>query len=80
MDRQGWVCDRLRDLGYAKGRHIRLYGKDLCLTSNPVADNGGYSVQAVDRKSGAVQRMHIPVMVTRVVEEEAPAHEDLLAA
>lgn len=80
MDRQSWVCDRLRDLGYAKGRHIRLYGKDLYLISNPVVDGGGYSVETVERKSGAVRRMHIPLMVARVLQEEAAAHEDLRAA
>ena len=80
MDRQGWVCNRLRDLGYAKGRQIRLYGKDLCLISNPVVDKDGYSVDTVEHKSGAVRRMHIPLTVARVVEEEAATHENLFAA
>jgi hypothetical protein len=80
MDRQGWVCLRLRDLGYAKERHIRLYGNDLHLTSNPMADDGGYSVEGIERKSGAVRRMRIPLMVVRVVEQEAATQEDWLAA
>ena len=79
MHRQGWVCDRLRSLGYAKGRHIRLYGKDLCLISNPVPDVDGYSIETVDRKSGSIQRTRIPLTLIHVVEEEA-AREDLLAA
>lgn len=80
MDRQGWVCTRLRDLGYAKERHIRLYGKEMQITSNPVADQDGYSVESVERKSGAALRMRIPLMVIRIVEEEAAMYEDSLAA
>ena len=80
MDRQGWVCVRLRDLGYAKERHIRLYGRDLYLTSNPKVDDGGYSVEGIEGKSGTVRRVHIPLMVVRVVEEEAALYEDAFAA
>jgi hypothetical protein len=76
MDRQSWVCVRLRNLGFEKERHIRLYGKDLRLTSNPVIDQDGYSVEAIEGKSGEVHRMHIPLMVVRVVEEEAIRYED----
>jgi hypothetical protein len=80
MDRQGWVCLRLIDLGYAKNRDVRWYGKDLHLTSNPMADDGGYSIEGIERKSGRVRRTRIPLMVVRVVEQEAAAHEGLLAA
>jgi hypothetical protein len=79
MDRQGWVCNRLRDLGYAKERHIRLYGKDLRLTSNPIVDDGGYCVDGIESKSGTVRRIHLPLMMVRVVEQEAD-NEGLLAA
>ncbi len=79
MDRQGWVCNRLRNLGYSKGRHIRLYGKDLDLTSDPIADPGGYSVETLERKSGAVRRIHLPLMVAKMVDEEAAEYEELTA-
>jgi hypothetical protein len=78
MDRQGWVCNRLRDLGYEKQRHMRLYGKDLRLTSNPIRDDSGYVVEAIEHKSGAIHRMRIPLMVVRIVEEEADMQEDLV--
>jgi len=80
MDRQGWICDRLREIGYAKGRRMRLYGMDLYLISNPMADNDGYSVETVEHKSGTVRRTRIPLMVSRVVEEEVAANEGLLVA
>lgn len=78
MDRRSWICDRLRDLGYAKGR--RLYGEDLQLISNPMADNDGYIVETVEHKSGAVRRTRIPLAVARGVEKEVAANEDLLVA
>jgi hypothetical protein len=80
MDRRSWICDRLRDIGYAKGRRMRLYGKDLHLISNPMADNEGYIVETVEHKSGAIRRTRIPLMVARVVEKEVAANEDLLVA
>jgi len=80
MDRQSWICDRLREIGYAKGRRVRLYGKDLYLISNPMADNDGYSVETVEHKSGTVRRTRIPLMVARVVEEEVTANEGLFVA
>lgn len=80
MDRQSWICDRLRHLGYAKGRRMRLYGKDLYLISNPMAENDGYSVETVEHKSGAVRRTRIPLTVAKVVEEEVAANKDLLVA
>jgi hypothetical protein len=70
----------LRDLGYAKDQHMRLYGKDLQLTSNPVADREGYSVEAIESKSGRIRRMRIPLMVVRVVEKEAASYDELLVA
>lgn len=80
MDREDWICDRLRDLGYARGRTMRLYGKDLFLISNPMADRDGYSVETVEHQSGAVRRMRIPLTVTRMVEEEVAANASLLVA
>ena len=80
MDRRSWICDRLRDLGYAKGRRMRLYGEDLQLISNPMADNDRYIVEAVEHKSGAVRRTRIPLSVARGVEKEVAANEDLLVA
>jgi hypothetical protein len=79
MDRRRWVCERLQKLGYAKGNFIRLYGRDLCLISDPIADDDGYCVDTIERRSGAVQRTSIPLMVAKVVEEEIATDEDLLA-
>lgn len=80
MDRQDGVSNRLRDLGFAKGSRIRLYGKDLYLVSDPIVDSEGYSVETLERKSGVVRQIRIPLMVTIMAEEEVAAHEELLAA
>jgi hypothetical protein len=65
---------------YVLGWYMTHTDEQLQLTSNPVADREGYSVEAIESKSGRVRRMPIPLMVVRVVEEEAASYDELLVA
>jgi hypothetical protein len=68
--RQVELCVRLRDLGYAQDKRIRIYGEEFDLTSNPSLEGEGVAVEAVSRKSGTHRRLRIPVSVVRMVQEE----------
>lgn len=46
------ICERLKVLGYAHGKRIRVYGEEFDLTSNPVADGSGFAIEAISRQSG----------------------------
>jgi hypothetical protein len=75
MNRQQVICERLKKFGYASERRIRLYGEELHLMSNPVADVAGYSVLAVTVKSGNLRHMRIPLSVVGMLERELEREE-----
>lgn len=61
------ICARLIALGYAKNKRIRMYGEEFDLTSNPFADENGFAIEAVSRKSGVARKLRIPLSVLRMV-------------
>jgi hypothetical protein len=70
MNKQGLICQRLKKFGYASERRIRLYGEELHLVSNPIADGAGYSVLAIAARSGNLRHMRIPLTVVSMLERE----------
>jgi hypothetical protein len=77
MNRQRLICERLRKFGYASERRIRLYGEELHLVSNPIADEIGYSVLAVVVKSGNLRHLRIPLSLVGTLERELEREEAL---
>jgi hypothetical protein len=75
MNRQRLICERLKKFGYSSERRIRLYGEELHLVSNPVADETGYSVLAVAVTSGNLRHMRIPLSVVGMLERELEREE-----
>lgn len=60
------ICERLKKLGYAESRHIRIYGEEFEVTSNPFPDGTGISVRAVGKheKQARVVKIPLPVLQT----------------
>lgn len=75
MDKHAIICEKLRKLGYTSERRIKLYGEELRLTSNPISDGFGFSVEAIAIKSGKVKRIRLPLPVVDVVEKEVETFE-----
>ena len=75
MDKQRFICERLKKFGYASERRIRLYGEELHLVSNPVADEAGYSVLAVAVNSGNLRHLRIPLSLVGMLERELERSE-----
>ncbi|HTJ87252.1 MAG TPA: hypothetical protein VL349_08340 [Terriglobales bacterium] len=75
MDKREVVCERLKKFGYASERRIRLYGEELHLVSNPVAEETGYSVLAVAVRSGNLRHLRIPLSVVGMLERELEREE-----
>jgi hypothetical protein len=64
------LLERLRQLGYRRNKHIKLYGEKFLLTGDPiVVDDHHAFVEAIDRKSGAAKRIAIPLPVLDVATE-----------
>lgn len=70
-DRCQAICEKLQQLGYAKEKHIKLYGEELHLVSNPVPDGNGFSVEGIARASGNLIRMRIPLTVLHTLQQDA---------
>lgn len=61
------ICDRLRDMGFAQSRRIRIYGQDFELVSNPFPEGNGVAVRAVARRETHVRIVKIPIPVLQTV-------------
>ena len=80
MDKQGLICERLKKFGYASERRIRLYGDELQLVSNPVADEIGYSVLALMVRTSNLRPLRIPLPIVSMLERELEQEEAQLVA
>jgi hypothetical protein len=69
-DQRKTICERLQELGYAREKHIRLYGEDFHLVSNPVPDGDGFAVEGITAKSGNIRRMRIPLSLIYTLKKE----------
>jgi hypothetical protein len=69
-DRRQIICEKLQELGYAREKHIRLYGEEFHLVSNPIPDGDGFAVEGINRKSGNIRRMRIPLSLVHTLRKE----------
>jgi len=70
MNKQALICERLRRFGYASEQRIRLFGEELHLVSDPVADETGYSVLAITVQTGNLRHLRIPLSIVSMLERE----------
>ncbi len=86
MSQETFICERLRKMGYAPERHIRLYGEEFYLVSDPVPDGAGFAVEGIARRSGAHRRIGVPLSLVVTIRQEHKVleslthQEDLVAA
>ncbi len=69
-DKRQIICARLQELGYAREKHIRLYGEEFHLVSNPVPDGDGFAFEGITRTSVKVRRVRIPLSLVSTVRKE----------
>jgi hypothetical protein len=68
------LCGRLRQLGYAQDRQVRLYGEVFELVSDPisVSDNLVF-VDAREQRSGQKRRVRIPITIVQMAKQQGRA-------
>jgi hypothetical protein len=66
-DKQFVICERLRELGYASERHVRLYGEEFYLVSDPVPEGDGFAVEGIARGSGKSRCIRIPLSIVHTL-------------
>jgi len=61
----------LRRLGFAQDNQIKLYGQEFDLVSDPiVVGDNLVLVDAIDRKSGRMRRVRIPLPIVKIANGE----------
>lgn len=67
------VCERLKALGYAHRKRIKIYGEEFDLTSNPIGDGNGFAIEAISRKSGTARMLRIPLSILQMITRDLAA-------
>ncbi len=68
------ICARLQELGFAREKHIKLYGEEFELVSNPVPDGDGFAVEGLTSASNKVRRVRIPLTLVQTAHKELAPH------
>lgn len=56
-------CARIKDLGYVRSKHIRLYGERFELVSDPVQQGDCVVVQVIGGNDPTVRTLQLPVAI-----------------
>ena len=57
------TCARVKHLGYAASAHVRLYGEDFYVVSDPFPEAGGIAVRVTTKKDSAIRFLRLPATV-----------------
>ena len=76
-DRPETICKRLQALGYEREKHIRLYGEEFHLLSNPVPEGDGFVVEGTTATSVNVRRVRIPLSLVHTVRKQFAFEHEL---
>ena len=61
------MCAHVKRLGYAPSRHIRLYGEEFEVVSDPFPEADGIAVQVTTKKDSCIRVLRIPATVLQGV-------------
>jgi hypothetical protein len=57
------ICDRLKAMGYAVSRRIRIYGEEFEVVSNPFPEGNGVAVRGISRRETEVRIVKLPLPI-----------------
>jgi hypothetical protein len=68
------LSERLKQLGFAQQNRMRLYGQEFQLLSDPIiVKDHLVFVDAIEKSSGEMRRVRIPLSVLNMVRESRKA-------
>ena len=68
------LCIRLKQLGFTTGSRMKLYGDEFELLSEPIVMGDTLVlVDAIEKKSGRLRRVRIPLPIANMVNGERRA-------
>jgi hypothetical protein len=65
------VCARVKHLGYAVSKRVRLYGEDFDVVSDPFPDADGIAVHVTTKKDSKIRVLQIPSTVLQSIRKRA---------
>lgn len=68
-----YICDRLKKMGYAESKHIRIYGEEIEVVSNPFPDGNGISVRGISGRGKQVKVVKLPLPVWQAAKGKSVA-------
>lgn len=68
------LCERLKRLGFAQEKRMKLYGEEFELLSDPlIVANDVVFVDAIEKKSRQQRRVRIPLPIVKMANQERAA-------
>jgi hypothetical protein len=65
------ICDRVKHLGYAVSKRVRLYGEEFDVVSDPFPDADGIAVHVTTKKDSKIRVLQIPATVLQSIRKRA---------
>jgi hypothetical protein len=57
------ICAHLKHLGYSTSKHLRLYGEEFEVVSDPFPEANGIAVQVITKGDSSIRVLRIPATV-----------------
>jgi len=64
------LCERLKELGYAQSKRIRIYGQEFEVISNPFPQGKGIAVRAQAKLDKQERVLMLPLPILQMVTRE----------
>jgi len=61
------ICTRIKHMGYAASKRVKLYGEEFEIVSDPILEGRGIAVQARTKKNPSVRMVRLPSTVLQGV-------------
>ena len=72
--KQVGLCTRLKQVGFTQGNQIKLYGQEFELLGEPIFMGANVVlVDAIEKKSGQLRRVRIPLSIVNMANGERRA-------
>jgi len=65
------ICDQVKHLGYGVSGHVRLYGEEFEVVSDPFPEDDGIAVRVRSKSSSIVRVLQLPATVVQSVKGRA---------
>jgi effector-binding domain-containing protein len=64
------ICQRVKQLGYCTGNHIRMYGERFEVLSDPFPNGNGIAIKARAKGDETVRVVNLPATVLQSVKQK----------